>query len=135
MSSMVDDDLLKNYSRVGLIPARDLNNWRALINKPVPAPIEDERALHTPFIEQGLSLPLHDFLRGLLFFYGLRLHHLSPSGASYTSRFSSRCANASWGPAPLRALEADLLLEGANDQGRRPIVHLRGSRHPSEDQG
>jgi hypothetical protein len=38
-----------------------------------------------------MSLPLHDFFRGLLFFYGLELHHLTPNGILQIACFVALC--------------------------------------------
>src|SRR3954464_9506466 len=43
------------------------------------------------FIIRGLSFPVHDFLRGLLFFYGIQLHHLSPNSLLHIAWFVAFC--------------------------------------------
>src|SRR4051812_10172365 len=43
------------------------------------------------FVLRGLSLPFHDFLRGLLFFYGIQLHHLSPNYLLHIACFITLC--------------------------------------------
>lgn len=91
LPSVVNDELLKKFSRVGLIPVWDLNNWRAPMDELVPAPIEEEQVLHTPFINQGLSLPLHDFMRALLLSYDLQLHHLNPNSILHIACFMTLC--------------------------------------------
>lgn len=89
--SVVDDDLLMKYSHMGLIPSRDLNNWRVPVNESVPPIMDDKCMLHLPIVELGLSLPLHDFMRGLLFAYGMQLHHLNPKSVMHTSCFITLC--------------------------------------------
>src|SRR3954463_7308398 len=39
------------------------------------------------FVVRGLSLPVHEFLRGLLFLYGIQLHHLSPNSLLHIACF------------------------------------------------
>ncbi|KAK1650453.1 hypothetical protein QYE76_068258 [Lolium multiflorum] len=40
---------------------------------------------------RGLSPPIHEFLRGLLFVYGLQLHHLTPNSLLHISIFITLC--------------------------------------------
>ncbi|KAK1630928.1 hypothetical protein QYE76_005243 [Lolium multiflorum] len=40
---------------------------------------------------RGLSAPIHPFLRGLLFVYGLQLHHLTPNSVLHISIFITLC--------------------------------------------
>jgi hypothetical protein len=40
---------------------------------------------------RGLSAPIHPFLRGLLFVYGLQLHHLTPNSILHISIFITLC--------------------------------------------
>lgn len=54
-------------------------------------PIEHERVLLVPFIERGLTPPRLDFIRGLLFFYGLQLHHLNPNSILHITSFITLC--------------------------------------------
>jgi hypothetical protein len=39
----------------------------------------------------GLSTPIHEFLRGLLFIYGLQLHQLTPNSILHFSIFITLC--------------------------------------------
>jgi hypothetical protein len=43
------------------------------------------------FILQGLSFPAHDFLRGLLFAYGVQLHDLNPNTILHIASFIMLC--------------------------------------------
>jgi hypothetical protein len=38
-----------------------------------------ERRLFTDFLSRGLGVPVSPFLRKLLAWYGIQLHHLSPN--------------------------------------------------------
>ncbi|KAK1630058.1 hypothetical protein QYE76_004373 [Lolium multiflorum] len=40
---------------------------------------------------RGLSAPIHDFLRGLLFVYGIQLHQLTPNSILHVSIFITLC--------------------------------------------
>jgi hypothetical protein len=39
------------------------------------------------FLLRGLSLPAHEFLRGLLFIYGVQLHQLTPNSILHIACF------------------------------------------------
>jgi hypothetical protein len=45
----------------------------------------------TMFYEWGFSMPPHRFLRSLLRYYGLELHHLTPSGVLHITAFVTLC--------------------------------------------
>jgi hypothetical protein len=43
------------------------------------------------FYERGFDVPSHRFLRSLLQFYGMELHHLSPLGILHRAAFMTLC--------------------------------------------
>ena len=43
------------------------------------------------FLVRGLSLPAHEFLRGLLFVYGVQLHQLTPNSILHIAVFITLC--------------------------------------------
>jgi hypothetical protein len=43
------------------------------------------------FLLHGLSLPAHEFLRGLLFVYGVQLHQLTPNSILHIACFITLC--------------------------------------------
>jgi hypothetical protein len=43
------------------------------------------------FLLRGLSLPAHEFLRGLLFVYGVQLHQLTPNSLLHIACFVTLC--------------------------------------------
>jgi hypothetical protein len=43
------------------------------------------------FLLRGLSLPTHEFLRGLLFVYGVQLPQLTPNSILYIACFITLC--------------------------------------------
>ena len=47
--------------------------------------------LHLDFFGRGLGFPLHPFMRGLLFFFGCQLHHLTPTGILHIANFITFC--------------------------------------------
>ena len=44
-----------------------------------------------PYLVRGLGFPIHPFLRGLLEFYGLQLHNLTPASILHISGFVALC--------------------------------------------
>ena len=45
----------------------------------IPTPEPNERVLFIPHFLRGLGFPLHPFVRGLMFYYGLDFHDLAPN--------------------------------------------------------
>jgi hypothetical protein len=43
------------------------------------------------FLLRGLSFPTHEFLRGLLFVYGVQLHQLTPNSILHIACFITLC--------------------------------------------
>jgi hypothetical protein len=43
------------------------------------------------FLLRGFSLPAHEFLRGLLFVYGVQLHQLTPNFLLHIAYFMTLC--------------------------------------------
>lgn len=54
-------------------------------------PYGQERHVLASFIMRELSMPPHDFLRGLLFYYGIQLHHISSNGMLHIACFINMC--------------------------------------------
>jgi hypothetical protein len=53
----------------------------------IPQPPSDYWVMFLAFLFHGLSLPAHEFLRGLLFVYGVQLHHLTPNSILHITCF------------------------------------------------
>jgi hypothetical protein len=56
-----------------------------------PFPHGDEQVCFVPFLLHGLGFPIHPFLRGLLEFYGIQLHHLTPNSILHIAEFVALC--------------------------------------------
>ncbi|KAK1666866.1 hypothetical protein QYE76_055025 [Lolium multiflorum] len=56
-----------------------------------PRPPIDYRVSFVDHLIRGLSPPIHEFLRGLLFVYGLQLHQLTPNSILHVSIFITLC--------------------------------------------
>ena len=57
----------------------------------VPNPSKGEWVCFVPYLIRGLRFPIHPFLRGLLEFYGLQLHHLTPASILHIVGFVALC--------------------------------------------
>jgi hypothetical protein len=57
----------------------------------VPHSPEGWRIIFFHFLLRGLSLPAHEFVRGLLFSYGLQLHQLTPNSILHIACFITLC--------------------------------------------
>ncbi|KAK1681239.1 hypothetical protein QYE76_042087 [Lolium multiflorum] len=56
-----------------------------------PTPPMEYRVSFVDHLIRGLSAPIHPFLRGLLYVYGLQLHHLTPNSILHISIFITLC--------------------------------------------
>jgi hypothetical protein len=57
----------------------------------IPRPPTGFRVIFLAFLLRGLSFPLHPFLRGLLFVYGIQLHDLNPNTILHIACFITLC--------------------------------------------
>src|SRR6185436_16880534 len=53
--------------------------WRSAQGGDFPAPKDSEIVLFASFLEHGLSMPVCNFMEGLLYYYKIQLHHLTPN--------------------------------------------------------
>jgi hypothetical protein len=57
----------------------------------IPKPLSGCRVMFLAFLLRGLSLHAHEFLRGLLFVYGVQLHQLTPNLILHITCFITLC--------------------------------------------
>ena len=57
----------------------------------VSTPEPHERVVFIPHFDRGLGFPLHPFVRGHMFFYGLDFHDLAPNSFLNISAFIVVC--------------------------------------------
>jgi hypothetical protein len=77
--------------KYGFMAAVDLEASRVPEDPVFPAPADGYMVSFVAFYERGLSTPPHWFLRSLLRYYCLELHHLTPSGVLYIAAFMTPC--------------------------------------------
>jgi hypothetical protein len=75
----------------GLLQEKSLVNWRLSLREPFPMENVDEIITFHHFAERGFTLPSCSFFRGLLYYYGLELHHLNPNSICHISIFIYFC--------------------------------------------
>ncbi|KAK1654025.1 hypothetical protein QYE76_071830 [Lolium multiflorum] len=81
-----DTNMLK---RLGLMKKEDAIRFPS--DESYPNPPMEYRVSFVDHLIRGLSPPIHDFLRGLLFVYGIQLHHLTPNSILHISIFITLC--------------------------------------------
>jgi hypothetical protein len=57
----------------------------------IPKPPSGYRVMFLTFLMRGLSFLAHEFLRGLLFVYGVQLHQLMPNSILHIACFVTLC--------------------------------------------
>jgi hypothetical protein len=57
----------------------------------IPKPRDGFWVMFFAFLLHGLCLPAHEFLRGLLFVYGVQLHQLTPNSILHIACFITMC--------------------------------------------
>jgi hypothetical protein len=57
----------------------------------IPRPTKGFRVMFLSFLLRGLSLPAHEFLRGLHFVYGVQVHQLTPNSILHVVCFITLC--------------------------------------------
>jgi Putative gypsy type transposon len=77
--------------RKGFLPSREISGARAPADPNDPTPGDGEALVLGCFFERGLGLPVHGFVRGLLYSYQIQLHHLNPTGILHIAFFITLC--------------------------------------------
>ena len=98
-SCLVSHLQLSRLGMEGYLPLADLVSVRAglasigndVLAENFPNPNKEERVCLIPFLLRGLGFPIHPFLWGLLAFYGIQLHNLTPGLILHISGFFSHC--------------------------------------------
>jgi hypothetical protein len=57
----------------------------------IPEPPSGYQVMFLAFLLRGFSLPAHEFLRGLLFVYGVQPHQLTPNSLLHIACFMTLC--------------------------------------------
>ncbi|KAK1677608.1 hypothetical protein QYE76_038456 [Lolium multiflorum] len=87
--SKVTNQDLNLLKRLGLMKKEDAIRFPS--EESYPNPPMEYRVSFVDHLIRGLSTPIHDFLRGLLFVYGIQLHQLTPNSILHISIFITLC--------------------------------------------
>ena len=74
-----------------LLQSRTLIQWQPAEGHGRPSEKTSEIVLFKAFVERSLAIPACDFLRCLLFFWGIQLHHLTPDSILHIAIFAQLC--------------------------------------------
>ena len=90
MASSVTEEHIKKLRGAGYIAANIAHRLPAA-GQIVPTPEPHERVVFLHHFLRGLGFPLHPFVRGLMFYYGLDFHDLAPNFILNISAFIVVC--------------------------------------------
>ena len=89
ISSVMEGDI-KKLRRAGYLPD-DITHQLPDEGQLIPTPKPHERVVFLTHFLRGLGFPLHPFVRGLMFYYGLDFHDLAPNFILNISAFIVVC--------------------------------------------
>ncbi|XP_051215584.1 uncharacterized protein [Lolium perenne] len=87
--SKISNQDINTLKRLGLMKKEDAIRFPS--EESYPNPPMEYRVSFVDHLIRGLSTPIHDFLRGLLFVYGIQLHQLTPNSILHISIFITLC--------------------------------------------
>ncbi|KAK1647761.1 hypothetical protein QYE76_065566 [Lolium multiflorum] len=87
--SKISNQNVNLMKRLGLMKKEDAIRFPS--EESYPNPPMEYRVSFVDHLIRGLSTPIHDFLRGLLFVYGIQLHQLTPNSILHISIFITLC--------------------------------------------
>ena len=82
---------LESLVKQGLLSHRSTVQWRPALGKDHPYENTGEVIAFTSFLERGLGFPYSSFFSGLLRYYRIQLHHLTPNSFVHISIFVHLC--------------------------------------------
>jgi len=77
--SKCNDFHLHGLVKEGLLQPREKVHWRRAIGDVPPCEESQEIISFHPFVLLGFAIPTSDFFRGLLHYWGVQVHHLTPN--------------------------------------------------------
>ena len=78
MASSVMEENIRKSREAGYLAA-DIAHRLPHVGQIIPTPKPHERIVFLTHFVCGLGFPLHPFVRGLMFYYGLDFHDLAPN--------------------------------------------------------
>jgi hypothetical protein len=89
-SKLSDSEISSLVSRRLLRP-RAFVQWHSAEGHARPFERVAETVVFKAFVERGLAIPVCDFFRGLLFYWGIQLHHQTPNSILHIAIFVHLC--------------------------------------------
>ena len=90
MASTVQEKDIKKLREVGYL-AKKIGHRLSATGQIVPTPDPHERVVFLPHFIRGLGFPLHPFVGGIMYYYGIDFHDLSPNSFLNISTFIVMC--------------------------------------------
>ena len=90
MASTVQEKDIKKLREAGYL-AQKIGHRLPPAGQVVPTPESHERVVFLPHFLSGLGFPLHPFVWGSIFFYGLDFPDLAPNSLLHISTFIVVC--------------------------------------------
>ena len=90
MASNVTEGQIKKLRKDGYL-SDDIAHRLPDEGQLIPTPRPHEQVVFLPHFLRGLGFPLHPFVRGLMFYYGLDFHDLAPNFILNISAFIVVC--------------------------------------------
>ena len=90
MASTVKEKNIASLRAAGYLAA-DIAHWLPDDRQVIPTPGPHERVVFLAHFVRGLGFPLHPFICGLMFYYGLDFHDLAPNFVQNISTFIVVC--------------------------------------------
>ena len=106
MASSIKKKDIKELREAGYLSA-DVAHRILAKKQVIPTPEPGERVVFIPHFLHGLGFPLHPFVGGLMFYYGLDFHDLAQNSFLHISAFIVMCEVLLRIPLPLRPMAQD----------------------------
>ena len=90
LASTVKEEHIAKLRAAGYLAA-DIAHWLLDEGQIIPTPEPHKRVVLLAHFVRGLGFPLHTFVRGLMFYYGLDFHDLAPNFVLNISVFIVVC--------------------------------------------
>ena len=91
VKSAVTERSLNLLRKEGQLPPEKEGKVRHTGGEVIPRPRKGERVVFVDYDTRGFSFPIHDFVRGLLYAYGIQLHHFTPNTILQIACFITLC--------------------------------------------
>ena len=91
LQSKCSESDLESLVKQGFLHSRYVVQWRPALGHDHPYENTGEIISFTPYFERVLGLPCSNFFSGLLYYYVIQLHHLTPNFFVHLSIFVQLC--------------------------------------------